>query len=86
MISMLQHFSFYDSFPSIHKSKSLPWAEKLKQGKALPREEALPLFSFKKVAQREKDKKGWLASLGHGRELEKAHLQEDSARTSFFLT
>lgn len=85
MISMLQHFSFYDSFPSIHKPKPLPWAEKVKQGKALPREEALPLFSSNKVAQREKDEKGWLTSLGHGRELEKAHLQEDRVPALLFL-
>lgn len=86
MLSMLQHFSFYDSFPFIHKPKPPPWAQKGKQGKALPREEDLPLFSSKKVAQREKDQKGWLTSLGHGRELEKAHLQEDRVPALLLLT
>lgn len=52
----------------------------------MPREEDLPLFSSKKVARREKDQKGWLTSLGHGRELEKAHLQEDRVPALLLLT
>lgn len=52
----------------------------------MPREEALPLLSPKKVAQREKNQKGWLTSLGHGRELEKAHLQEDRVPALLLLT
>lgn len=38
------------------------------------------------MAQREKDEKGWLTSLGHGTELEKAHLQEDRVPELLFLT
>lgn len=56
----------------------------------MPREEALTLLSSEKVAQRKKKKKkaqkGWLASLGHGKELEKALPQEDRVPALLFLT